>query len=261
MASNMRNLAKTAGVIATSLFFVALWLLNRGIYIIGLSTVTADAKSAPEGLLNLVSLIASADPWILGGLAAAAVAVQFWLAYQAVSFADEARTLHDELNTLPRQVETLRQDVNRFTAKFDDIVKIATNTAKAAVQRQRETAEIKPELERLFDMQQALLLSDCQPEKGWAEWHQRYSEFIEAIEKLYPLIHESLLSSMERKSIKSLANKNHPFDISQSNTSFGNQWGPVYLKFQAYAEELVAIKANIERKMELATVPDLLVEL
>lgn len=255
-----RNLALTAGVIAVSLFSSMLWLINRGIYLIGLSTVTADAKSAPEGLINLITLIASANPWILGVLAVLGIAVQLWMAYQVVRFTDEARELHGDLKNLPMRMTSLESSFQEFTGKFDDLVRFASNTAKAAIQRQRETADIEPELARLFDMQQRLRLASSNPEIGWDQWHRQSRDFIEAFAALRPLIHENLLTMMEQREIFSPKGGRSPVRHFQTMESFGAQWGQAYAEFEDRAMELIAVKANIERKMELATVPELLIK-
>lgn len=41
---------------------------------------------------------------------------------------------------------------------------------------------------------------------------------------------------------------------------FGPEWGSAYSEFEDRANELVAVKANIERKLTFATIPDLLVK-
>jgi hypothetical protein len=255
-----RTLALTAGVIITSVGLTVLWIVNRGIYLIGLSTVTADAKSAPAGLIDLLVLIASADPWILGTLAVAAIGLQFWMTYQVVRTTDAAKILHEDLKHLPMRMTSLESSFREFTSKFDDVVRFASNTAKAAIQRQRETADIEPELARLFDIQQSLRLAGNAPEIGWDEWHRQSREFIEAFAALRPLIHENLLTMMEQRSIFSPMGGKSPMRHGQTMASFGPQWGQAYSEFEDRAMELIAVKANIERKMELATVPELLIK-
>ncbi len=114
--------------------------------------VDGRCGDSPLGLVKLLLTIAS-WPWeVLASLATIGVLTLFRQVYQIFSYMDEAKKIHEEVKNLPAQMESLRSDLTAFTARFDDIVKFAANAAKDALQRQRETLDIQPELARLFSL-------------------------------------------------------------------------------------------------------------
>ncbi|HEY9056853.1 MAG TPA: hypothetical protein VIN77_06850, partial [Aurantimonas sp.] len=69
--------------------------VNRLLWFIGVSTVAVDAPGAAAGFVDLLLIIASWNPWVLGAIAAFALGWQVWMVFQIIRFMDEGRKAID----------------------------------------------------------------------------------------------------------------------------------------------------------------------
>ena len=249
---NGKAFGRAAIVIGISFAAFALLIINRGVWLVGISTLTDDAGTASDGLIKLLIIIAS-WPWeVLALLAIFGVLTLFWQVYQIFRYMDDAKTIHNELRNLPMQMMTLQSELSAFTSRFDELVSFASNTAKEAFDCQRAVDDIMPDLKRLEDMRAALAIGDGQGPVNWTEWGADFHAFRAELEAFLPRVVPQLVTIYEARKIRSPLGGLPASRRASNRMVYGQEWGNLYADFEEAADILRGYSGTIESKLEIA---------
>ena len=169
------NKSVAFGIIATTVgasAAIALLIINRIIWFIGISTVADDAQNAASGIVKLLLVIASWPWWALAMIAALALIFQFWHAYRVASFIEEAKTYTDRISRIEENLEktlTVFDEHKRFA---EERILIFESKFQDRLLRLYEAMIFRETYNDLKKVAGSLKLidGDTAPPQGWAAW-------------------------------------------------------------------------------------------
>lgn len=260
MKARLRTLTMALGSLGVTIGLVGLWIINRLLWLVGLSTVTSDAPNAPKGLLELLTAIASMPGWALGVLALAAIGVQVWLAYNVLAQLDDNKSALWEASSVKQDFARLNMVVSSEShgvkSKLDALT---ANVAEVhrEMDRNRSMQFVANQnlllwtilAERLYEKASKLELSPGQadPKVGWAEWEHLYEIWVLEFEQWVALFNVDPLGAAVQERFSSMAGSHEKQRLLETH-KISSERLQLYFKFHEKRKALANFHSMVLKK-------------